>query len=197
MNKMTKKRWLAAVVVLLIAAGTVWALWPDGRVAKAKALQKELFSPEARNLSPEQRKQKWQELREVQKQLSPEQKKELGAEMRKKRQADMGRYFAMSPKDKEKHLDAIINKQEQMKKAWQGKGGLGKGGPGKAPAGLVQGGPRDKSPKGRDDRRQKFLDSSTPAERAQVHQFMKDLKDRRAKRGLPAFGPPRGGGPMR
>ena len=66
MNKMTKKRWLAAVVVLLIGAGTVWALWPDGRVAKAKALQKELFSPEARNLSPEQRKQKWQELREVQ-----------------------------------------------------------------------------------------------------------------------------------
>jgi hypothetical protein len=192
MSKMTKKRWLAAVVVLLIAAGTVWAFWPDGRLAKAKTLQKELFSPEARNLSPEQRKQKWQELRDVRKQLSPGQKEALGAEMRKKRQADMARYFSMSPKEKEKHLDAIINKQEQMKKAWQGKGG-----PGKAPAGLAQGGPRDKSPKGRDDRRQRFLDNSTPAERAQVNQFMKDLKDRRAKRGLPAFGPPRGGGPLR
>src|SRR5262245_32860934 len=133
MSKMTKKRWLAAVVVLLIAAGTVWAFWPDGRLAKAKSLQKELFSPEARNLSPEQRKQKWQELREVQKQLSPEQKKALGAEMRKKRQADMGRYFAMSPKEKEKHLGALIDKQEKMKKAWQGKAGPGKAGPGQGP----------------------------------------------------------------
>src|SRR5262245_33170414 len=186
MKTMTRKRWLAAVLLLLAGAGIVWACWPDGRLAKAKALQKELFGPGAKSLPPEQRKQKWQELRAVQKQLSPAQREELGAEMRKKRQAEMARYFKMSPKEKARHLDEIIKRQEQMKKSRQGQAKAG------AKGSAPPGGPRpvfgsggDRSPKGRDDRRQGFLDKSTPAERAQFTQFMKDLKDRRAKQGLP------------
>ena len=147
-----------------------------------------LFSPEARSLSPDQRKQKWQELREAQKQLSPAQKKELGADMRKKRNADLARYFALSPSEKEKHLDGIIKRQEQLKKGAQGKGGAAR-----PPSGIATKG--DRSPKGRDDRRQRFLDGSTPAERAQASQFRKELNARRAKLGLPPGGPPRGGPP--
>lgn len=179
-----KWRWLA-LLVLLVAAGVGWACWPDGRVARAKELQKELFA-KGGALSAEQRREKWQELRGLTKQMTPAQRRELGAESRKRRQAEMARYFKMSPKEKERHLDGIIKRQEQMKKSQQAKGG-GSGG------GAPKGGAGDRSTKGRDDRRQTRLDSSMPAERAQMGQYMKELRERRARLGLA----PGGGGARR
>lgn len=188
-----KRRWLLAALALLAVCGLAWALWPDRRVARAKALQNELFSKEARSLSPEARKQKWAELRGLRQGMSPAQKEELGAEMRKKRNAEMARYFKLPPREKEKYLDNIIKRHGDMMKKWKAKGAAGKGGLAKAgPGGLATKGPaRDRSAKGRDDRRQKFLDRSTPAERAMFAQFRKEMSARRARLGLP---PGRGGG---
>ena len=88
-----------------------------------------------------------------------------------------------------------------MERMRQGAGGPGGRGPGGGPGGAGSGPgnrpapPGGRSPEARDERRRQFLDSGTPAGRAEFTQFMRDLNARRAQLGLPAggrgFGPPR------
>jgi hypothetical protein len=190
------KRWLAVPLLLLVVV-LAWLFWPDRRLAQAKALQKELFSPAARDMSEEQRRQKWQQYRQLTEKLSAAQRDQLAQEARKRRQAEMGRYFAMSPAEKTKYLDDQIRRMEQARKQreanGQGSGGAG-GGQQQGGSGARQGS-GDRSAASRDQSRQQRLDSSTPAERALVAQYRKDLGARRAQLGLPplgaGFGPPR------
>src|SRR5947209_18134086 len=75
-----RKRWLLLLLLLLLlTGGAVWATRPDPHLVRAKELQAELFSPEARNLPPEERKAKFEQYRAELKSLTPEQKKELSA----------------------------------------------------------------------------------------------------------------------
>jgi hypothetical protein len=201
------KRWLSLSLLMLLVLMT-WLFWPDRKLAQAKALQKELFSPEARSLPPEQRREKWQEFRKLTEKMTPEQREVLSAESRKRQLQEMGRYFSMSPAEKTKHLDDRIRGMEKMRQQMQSKSGKG-GPPGGARPGtgaatgagnsganaVGQTGPRDRSPAGRDQGRQKRLDSTTPAERAMFTQYMKDLNARRTQLGLPPMG--RGSRPPR
>jgi hypothetical protein len=179
---------LALVLILVILLVGRW-FWPDARAARAKQLQAELFSPEARNLSPEQRQARWREFREVTKALSPEQRRQLMAEGRKRKQAEIGRYFRMSPQEKTRYLDEQINRMERIRQNGKARAG---GPPGGARARGASSG-SNRSPQQRDQRRQQFLDSSTAAERAQMNAFMRDLNARRTQRGLGSGGR----GPMR
>jgi hypothetical protein len=191
------RRWATVFLLLLGLAGLVWAVRPDPHLARAKELQNELFGPGAKNLSPEERKARFAEYREQVKHLSADQKWELSAPMREKQKADMDRYFAMSPKEKTKHLDGLIDRSEKMRKerdqkAQQGKGGppgaIGfGGGPGANKAG-APGGPGGGPPRSAEEiekRRKQFLERTTPEERARTDQFRKDMNDRRRQRGLP------------
>ena len=94
------RRWIALLLLLLGLGGLAWVVSPDPHYARAKELQEELFSAEAKNLSPEERKARFAEYREQVKHLSADQKRELSAPMREKQKAEMDRYFAMSPKEK-------------------------------------------------------------------------------------------------
>ncbi len=202
-----RRRWrrlFALALLLLGISGVVWAVRPDPRLARAQALQKGLFGPDAKNLSPDERKARFAEYREQVKHLTEDQKWELSAPMREKQKAEMDRYFALSPKDRTKYLDERIDKSEKMRKDWekqkaQGKagppaGGIGfggpnggnkSGGPGGSKAG-GPGGPGGKSPEEIEKRRKQSLDRTTPEERAKRDQFRKEMEDRRRQRGLPA-----------
>src|SRR5437879_11097025 len=81
-------RWLAALLLLLLVAGIVWAVRPDQHLARAQELQQELFSPDSKNLPADERKAKFTELREEMKHLTDDQKWELSAPMREKQKAD-------------------------------------------------------------------------------------------------------------
>lgn len=197
------RRWTSFLLLLLAVGGLVWAVRPDPHLSRAQALQKELFSPESKALSREERKARFAELREHVKHLTDDQRWELGAPMREKQKASMDRYFAMSPAEKTKHLDELIDRSEKMRKQWQakGKGGKGdqakgvngtKGGP---PASFTaagsKGGPkggRSRSPDQINQRRKQFLDRTTPEDRAKMDRFRKDMADRRKQRGLPTRG---------
>jgi hypothetical protein len=196
MNDPKNRRRLIALGLLLLIP-LLWALWPDGRMGAAKAAQAALRAP---NLTPEQRRQKFGELRKAMERLTPAQRDVLMAEGRKKQVAEIGRYFGMSPKEKTKFLDERINRATA---ATKGKGGPPGAGPGKGPAGgaakgkggpppgaQAKGGPR--TVEQRDGRRQNRLDGTNPAERAMMSQFFRDLAARRQQRGLPPGGGPRG-----
>jgi hypothetical protein len=206
-------RWVVLIALLLGLSGLAWAVRPDPHLARAKELQKEMFSPEAKNLPPEQRKAQFAEYREQVKHLNADQKWELSAPMREKQKAEIDRYFAMSPKEKTKYLDERIDRSEKMRKereqkAAQGKGGgppgavgFGAGANGNAPGAVgfgagangnspgAPGGPRGNRPPPSaeeiEKRRKQALERTTPEERAKMDQFRKDMNDRRRQRGLP------------
>jgi hypothetical protein len=167
-------------------------------------LQKELFSANAKNLSSDERKAKFTEYRSQVKQLNADQKWELSAPMREKQKAEMDRYFAMSPKEKQKYLDDQIDRSEKRRKEWEqkaAKGQAGAGRPGGAgggagpggsktggPGGGVGGGQGKGSPPSAEEiekRRKQFLDRTSPEDRAKTDQFRKDMNDRRRQRGFP------------
>jgi hypothetical protein len=200
------RRWVGLLLLLLLMGGVVRAVRPDPQLARAKELRQELFSPEARNLPPEERRAKFEQYRAAVKQLSDDQRWELSAPMREKQKAEMDRYFAMSPQEKVRHLDGLIDRSEKMRKEWEqrqkaGKaGGRGPGGPGGGfafgppgggggPGGKAGGpGGRPRTPDEIEDRKKKALDRTTPEERARRDQFRRDLENRRKQRGLPVSG---------
>lgn len=161
---------------------------PDPHFARVRELQKELAN--AKDLSPDDRKAKFQELRDRVKHLNEDQKSELAAPMREKQKAEMDRYFALSPKEKVKYLDEKIDKSEAFRKEFEKKGGQPKGA-GFPPGGGQPGGfgaGNSKQPRSNEvveKSRKSRLDRSTPEERAQSDQFRKEMNDRRKQRGLP------------
>jgi hypothetical protein len=197
MNRLKRKRWLLLALLLLLLAALGWVLWPNRALAKVRQMQKELADPAARNLSAEERRQKRLALRAAAAKLSAAQRAQLRAEARKRRLAAMHRYFALSAADRERYLDEQIQRAEQRRQAaaanGQGRGfGAGgrAGGGGAADASATGGTP---TPGSRDERRQDRLDSTTPAERAEMTQFFRDLNARRQQLGLGGGG--RGFGP--
>lgn len=203
---------------LLLGLALLWIFWPDRQEAKARELQAQLFSPEARTLPPEQRQAKWQEFRQTMERLPAAARQRVEAEMGKRQQQEIARYFTLSPQDRVRYLDDQIRRMEQRRRPAPAPGTSPRaagqpsgrpasgataalGGPGGAAGARPQGGsPGGRGPGGgtvaeRDQRRQRFLDAGSPAARAQFSQYMKELNARRTQLGLPAggrgFGPPR------
>jgi hypothetical protein len=183
-----RRRWLVALLLFLLIGGLGWAVRSPSHLARAQELQRELF--EAKNLPPEERKARFEAFRSEVKQLTEGQKRELFAPMREKRKAEMNRYFAMSPREKTKYLDDLIDRSEKMKKEWEQKGKANGGGPGGGPGGGFGFGPggggggKASTPQEKETRRKQALDNTSPEERAQRDQFRRDLDNRRRQRGL-------------
>ena len=189
------RRWLALFLVLLGVSAIVWAVRPNPHLARARALQKELFSPAGKALSPEERKARFAEYREQVRHLTSDQKWELSAPMRERQTAEMSRYFAMTPAEKARYLDERIDRGERMRKEWQSRGGTAKGSQPRREFGSVGGkggggnggGPGGRpalSAEAKEQRRKQYLDRTTPEERARRDQFRRDLEARRRQRGL-------------
>src|ERR1043166_1184921 len=126
--KLTRRR--SIVLGLILALILVWLLWPDRSLAKARALRDELASGA---VPPDVRDAKVKELRDTMQKMSPEQRSAMFADQRRRASEQMERYFEMSPAEKKKYLDQMIDRQQQFQQRMQQNGG---GGP---PAGF--GGP--------------------------------------------------------
>jgi hypothetical protein len=173
----TRRRVIATVAVLLLL---LWWLWPNNQMARVQAIQREMAEA-GDSLTPEQRREKGQQLRAEMDKLSPQQRAQLRNDFQKRMEERMAAYFAMSPQEKQQYLDQQINQTQQMSQAFPPNGG-----PGTGPGGKAQ------SPEDKERRRQQRLDNTSPEFRAQMDQFRKDMAQRRQQLGLPAT-PPRGG----
>src|SRR4051794_16816103 len=94
-----------AIAVLLLAV-LAWLLWPNRQLAHVQEMQRELANAD---LSPEQRREKFGELRAEMSKLSPTDRDKLRAEGRNRMEAEMSRYFGMTPEEKKAYLDRRID----------------------------------------------------------------------------------------
>src|SRR5262245_365715 len=171
-------KWTSLVVVALLL---IWMFWPDRRLAEVKAMQQELFGKDAKKLSPEERKGKWEELRKATENLSPSQKQELAKEGQDRFQKELERYAKLSKKEQNEYLDKKI---DGMKKAPKGPSSNLKSA--QAGAGFAQKSGKTMSSEERDRMKRQRLDRSTPEFRVLMANYRKDLQNRMNARGLQA-----------
>jgi len=123
---------LGALFFLLV--GALVAFWPSGRVNHMKQLGQEFSSDNFKDLSDDEKKAKFNEMRELRKHLTPEEQAVLQREREAKELEKMKPLFEMSKEDRDKVLDEMIEKAEQQKadrearRAAFGNGGFGQGG---------------------------------------------------------------------
>lgn len=208
-----RKTALGLLIVLALVLVLFWRFGPDRQVAKVQALRKELFSEAGRTLSPDERRQRFETLRKEEEALTPEQRRAASADGRKRREAEMAGYFKLAPEQKLAFLDERIDRMEQRRLERMAAGNAAANGKGGPPGGRsLAGGGAGPNANGqlanagtpffgsmslqqRDQMRMNMLDSTTPEQRAQFLQFMKDMRDRRAQCGLPPLQGPGGGPP--
>lgn len=178
--------WAAVVALLLLA---LWMFWPDRRLDQVRAMQKELFSPEAKKLSPDERKSKFQALRQATENLSPAQKQELTKAGQDRFEKEMLRYAKMSKQEQVLYLDKQIDNMNKAKKG-PAAGGQRQSSGG---AGFAKKNSKPMSSEERDRMRRQRLDHSTPEMRAMMDRFRKDMQARMNTRGIQAAPWPRGG----
>jgi hypothetical protein len=178
---------LTALALLLLLLGLlgVWSAKSARQAAKVRQLQQELFGGAARNLPPEERRARFEELRAATAKLTDGQRRELRAEAGQRRRAELARYFTLSKAEKTRYLDQQIDRMEEMRRNFAARGGPNGAGPNGGGPGA--GPPRPRTPEEREQRRKQRLDETTPQERAQRDQFRHDLEARRSQRGLPPF----------
>jgi len=177
-----RRAWLLLLLLLLVGYGGYRLLRGDPHLKKVRELRAELFTAEAANLPPEERAEKFRQLREESEKLAPESRQALADEGRKRFEAELDRYRAMSPEEKARYLDERIDRAERARQNRQANGAGGPNAAGGPPGGRGAGlGTED-----RDRRRKQRLDNSTPEFRAKMDQFIHDMQARRQQRGLPA-----------
>lgn len=187
-----ERRWVRRLslllLLLLISYGTYRAVRTDPNLKKVRQLQSQFSSAQAKEWTPEQRREKGQEMRTAMQQLSPAQREELAAEGRKRLEEEMRRYSQLTPAEKNRYLDERIDRMERMRQQMAqrnpngagqqppgGQGAIGTGGPG---------GGRNLSPEEREKRRKERLNQTTPEFRALMDNYRKDISNRRQQRGL-------------
>jgi hypothetical protein len=188
-----ERRWVRRtsllLLLLLISYGTYRAVRTDPKLKKVRELQSALSSAQAKNWTPEQRREKGQEMRTAMQQLSPAQREELSAEGRKRFEAELKRYSQMSPAEKNRYLDDRIDQSEKMRQQFaqrnpNGAGPRPPGGQGTFGAGGPGPGGQNLSPEEREKRRKERLNQTSPEFRALMDNFRKDMANRRQQRGL-------------
>ena len=193
-----KRRWrrLAFLLLLLLLGyGTYRAVRPDPNLKRVRQLQQE-FAAQGKDLTPEQRRERGQPMREAMAKLSPSQRETLFAEGQQRFQQELERYHRMSPAERARYLDDRINQDEERRRRFaqqNGQGGPRPGGGGSGTFGAGPGGSGGRngqppSAEEREKRRKERIDRTTPEFRALMDQFRRDMNARRQQRGLPTSG---------
>jgi hypothetical protein len=194
-NSRVRRAILLSLIGLFVFTGAcaAWRYWPNSRLTAVKEMQKELFSPAGRQLSPEDRQQKFEKLRSEMNMLTAAERQGLRTDGMKRRTEELNRYFALAKEEKTRYLDDLIEREERRRAERQengaqpGAGGPGFGRPGPNGAGAVS---RFASAGERDKRREDMLDSQPATQRAEWNEFRKELNARRQQHGLPVTGRP-------
>jgi hypothetical protein len=193
MNKIRKRLLLALALLLLLLAGlgAMRRIRADRQLERVKELRGRMTGQARRNLTREQRRDLWRQMREAMDKLTPEQRRALMAERRQAMRERLGRFFKLSKEEQEAELDRRIQRMEEMRQrrdaanrsagASPGTGGLGRG---------DRPGWGSLSEADRDLRRKMFLDNTTAEDRAQWSLYRQMLNQRRQELGLPPRGRP-------
>jgi TolA-binding protein len=174
----SRRRIVLSVILLLLcsSACAAWYYRPNPHLAAVKQLQKELFSPAGRQLSQDDRRQKFEKLREEVNMLTAAQRLGLRADGMRRRTDQLNRFFKLSKDEKARYLDNLIDREEQRRQARQDGGG----GPPNPRAANSAGTPQE-----RDKRREDALDSLSATQRAEWTEFRQEMNARRQELGLP------------
>ena len=114
-----RKRLLALLLLLLLGGGAACYLLRPDPVGRIKQMQEELRGEAGRQLSPEERREKRQHLREEIEKLTPEQRNELFADRRKAMKERLDHFFGLSPDEQVAEMDRQIQRSEQRRRDWE------------------------------------------------------------------------------
>jgi hypothetical protein len=178
------------LLLVLVAAGALWYLRPDPRLAHVRQLRQEMAG--ASGLPANERRERWNQLRQEVRQLSPEQRRQLRGDRRLSMQKELQDFFKLSKEQRVVYLDARIDRAEAARKERDAARAeaAANGTPIPRPPG-PQGRGRGGTEEEREQRRKEFLDRTTPEQRALMAEFRKEMADRREQRGLPPNQGPR------
>jgi hypothetical protein len=192
-SSVSKWKWIAAVVALLLMAGGAYAFLPskDPALARIEDLRTQMDGAD-----DAQRRVLFGQMRQEFDNLTPEARDQMRDEWRAKGEARdqqrLNEYFDKSPKEQIAMLDEDIKRDEERRKEWEKRraergndanaGNRGDGGGGRGDRG--PGGGRDASGDP-NARRKGYLDNSSPQSRAMRGEYQRDRDERRKQLGLP------------
>jgi hypothetical protein len=200
------KRWLVFLASLALGgAAAGWWMWSgsgvDPQVTMVETRAAELFNATPK-MTEEQRRAAWTEFRQSIDQLTPQQRDQLrqrrSAEFQRRDQQRLKQFFALAPAEQTRELDRRINEMQQWRQRRaqrrsqaDGSGsalnrransstGAARGGGGRGE------GRQDRNWTGadRNERRQRYLNSTTPEYRAMRAEYARRLEQRLQQRGL-------------
>jgi hypothetical protein len=164
------------LVLVLLILSIYFHFRANPLMKKARELRQSLAQNGA-NLSPQERQQKREQLRDTMRAMSPGQRQELTRDDRKRFEERMLNYVKMSQPEKTRLLDEQIDRMEQMRRNSPNTGP----GPGSRT-------PTNRSAEDRERMRRERLDQTTPEFRSAMDQYRRDMAARRQQRGLPPLG---------
>lgn len=197
-----RKAVIAAVFIVLVAAGAAWALGmfsSNAQFAELNQLRQQMFA--SRDLPDEQRQQLRGQFRQRIESLSDSERQQFfensRGEWMQHAQERMDEFFALPAQERQARLDQMIDHmaQRQRERAQNPNaannrgpgngppGGPG-GGPGAGPGGRGRGGWANMTEAQREQRAKQRLDRTTPKMRAQRNEFRRQLTQRLEERGL-------------
>jgi hypothetical protein len=181
----------------------------DPKVAEVRALARQAFGEEARDLPEEKRSELRKQFFEANRDLTDDQRRQLIDDRRKEFDKRLDEYFKLSPEERKDFLNAEIDRMQERMKRFAGlskeqrermrpPGGRGRDGDGRSGGdGATKGGGGPRPPMSQQQRNEfarKMLDSTTPERRAQMAEFFTQMRAAMQARGITPPGPP-GGGP--
>lgn len=195
---MNRKRvGIAAAMLAFVAIGLAWYFRPpavDPQVQQFRDTQQKLIElPDGRD-SREERRELFGQMREQMQQLKPEQQQELSSSpppsFMRAIHKRISPYFELAPEERVAFLDREIQRMEEMMRDMRpmmaaASGAAGGNGSDRGPP---FGG--NMSQERRDEMQRRMLDKTTPIQRAQMAEFLKDIMARRKELGLQSFPAP-------
>jgi len=178
-----KLKWILAAVFLLVAAGA-WAFYPstDPGLARIDELRTQI-----ENAPEGQRRELYGKMREEYRNLSPEAQDAMRDEWRRRGEERENKrlveFFALSPKEQIAKLDEDIKEDEERRKRWE-KARAERGDSGRGNRG--DGGRRGSGRSSNGDpnaRAKRYLDNSSPAQRAMRTEYARMRAERSERLG--------------
>ena len=183
MNK--RKLSVAAVVIVLVAAGAAWALGMFGgdQFAELNQLRDQMAA--SRDLPDDQRQQLREQFRAQIDSLSESQRQQFFASNRdqwmQNAQQRMDEFFALPAGERQARLDQMIDRMIERERERQQNPNADTRGPGRGGRGGA-----NLTDAQREQRAKQRLDRSTPKMRAQRDEFRRQLTERMQQRGIPS-----------
>lgn len=180
---------VGALLFLFLLIWAIGHLRADRDLAKVRQMREGLFSEEGKNLSREERGERFKAMREAVEKLPAGQRDELmkeGMQQRGEREKEKyAKFFAANRKEQIALLDADIKRQEERRKQFEA---FQQANAQAANAGGMSSASSNRpasTPEQRENFRKKALDFGTPEQRAQATEYRRQMNDRRQQLGLP------------